>query len=140
MRTIIVPVLMISALIAACGPVKLRLETPSVEPAHLRTQVVKGDKPTVPTQCAMPCDIEIPHGTEQLIRVEAPGYYPAQFNVSWETVFRLEGGFVKPDSVLRVPLLPRGMAPAANEAKQLGAATPPTAKDSPSGSQEEQTK
>ena len=74
MRTIGVLALSISAVIAGCAkPIMLRVDTLGLEPAHLRTNVVKGDKPTVPTQCATPCDVQIPPDTEQQKSIEAPG-------------------------------------------------------------------
>ncbi len=85
MRTIDILTLSISAVIVACHrPITLRVETPDVSPAHLRTQVVKGDKPTAPTQCDTPCEIKIPHGSEHQVNLEAPGYYPAQFNIRYD--------------------------------------------------------
>ena len=82
----------------------LRVDTLGLEAAHLRTNVVKGDKPTVPTQCATPCDMQIPPDTEQQMSIEDPGCYPAQFNINYENVRQLTAGIQGAESVLRVPL------------------------------------
>jgi len=104
MRTVGVLALSLSVVIAGCAkPIMLRVET-GLEPARLRTNVVKGDKPTVPTQCATPCDIQIARGTEQQMSIEAPGCYPAQFNINYTEVSALTAGAQGAESVLRVPL------------------------------------
>ena len=113
MRTIDILTLSISAVIVACHrPITLRVETPDVSPAHLRTQVVKGDKPTAPTQCDTPCEIKIPHGSEHQVNLEAPGYYPAQFNISYDNA-RVTAAVQDDECVLRVPLRRRPATPVA---------------------------
>ncbi len=114
MRTLSVLALSISVFIGGCGPIMLRVETPGVAPAQLQTHVVKGDKPTVPTECATPCDIQIARGTEHQLSIEAPGCYPAQFNITYENVRQLTAGVQGAESVLRVPLQHR---PSSNDTK-----------------------
>ncbi len=121
MRALGVLALSISVFIGGCGPIMLRVETPGVEPARLQTHVVKGDKPTVPAECATPCDIQIARGTEHQLSIDAPGCYPAQFNISYDDVRQLTAGVQGAESVLRVPLQRRPAAP--------GVAAAPVAKD-----------
>ena len=110
----------------ACRAVKLRVEAPTVESATLRTQVVKGDPPS-PSQCSLPCDLKIRHGSKQQVLIEAPGYYPAQFTFTYDNA-RVAPEIEDDDEdrrFLRVPLLRRSATPQPSPDESSGATEPP---------------
>jgi hypothetical protein len=98
----------LSAVGAACGPTRLRVETaPTVEAARLRTRVVDGAAATEPTECDMPCELVVPQSTDHELTIEAPGYHRAKFTVSSRVLFYAPEVGVHHHKLLRVPLRAR---------------------------------
>jgi len=95
-------------LVAGCvKPIALRVEVLDRAPAELRTEMVSGSKPTVPTECMTPCTVEVSPGTTQRIHLRADGYHPATLTIQHEDLVRLTEGASGEEPLLRVPLIRR---------------------------------
>jgi len=96
-----------STLLGCAKPISLQVETVGVEGAAMRTSLVRGARSTVPSECATPCTIEVEPDTAHELRLEAPGHYPASFEISHEDLRKLTAGALGAESVLHVPLIRR---------------------------------
>ena len=96
-------------------PIALHIRAEPPVPAVVRVRLTLGKEAAVPAECQAPCSIAIPPETKQQLNMQAPGYYPATMEVSYEEVKLLEKGGSGDDGVkLVVPLQPRPTRPDAH--------------------------
>lgn len=107
MRGMILLIVLAEVMAVACqSPIKLRVQAAGPASAGLRTEPTKG-KPTVPTECATPCEIEVPPDSEQHLTLQSEGYYPANVTFSYLHVYQLTVGAQGAKSLLVVPMKTR---------------------------------
>ena len=73
--------------VVACAPhLKLRLTVPPPQQAEVEIRLTRGDTPASPGHCETPCTIEIAPDTQHQVIMTSPGYYPANFALSYDDV------------------------------------------------------
>ena len=92
-------------------PVNVRLSTAGGSPATAHLRLLTGGEPPIPDQCPIPCTVRLAPGTTQDVIIEAPGHYPAHFQLTHQAATAAKGAQGGDGPQLVVPLKERRAAP-----------------------------
>ena len=93
--------------LGCANPIMLKLDAPGIQGGTVRANRVYGDSPASPSSCSLPCGMLIAPGTAHDLHIEAPGHYPANFQVTYLMLLQeAAAGSGEWKARLVVPLVP----------------------------------
>jgi len=73
---------------AACDlPRTVRIDVPTTERGHVTCRTTRGSAEPGMRPCDTPCSVEVHRNTAYECTIQAPGYYPATFEFTYDMVF-----------------------------------------------------
>lgn len=97
------------------GPIALHIRAEPSVPAVVRMRLTEGKEAAAPAECQAPCSVTISPGTKHQLNLQAPEYYPATMDVSYEQVRQSQASMGTDGAILVVPLQRRSSQPAVHQ-------------------------